>query len=81
MRLTLFRRNYKDFIALEFLVVMTAAAFAWSVIFFFLDMVGMGKIHIFRVIDQESNVHGGGLALSATAVRSHGDRSSILACG
>ena len=32
-------RNYKDFVALEFFVVVTAAAFAWACIFFALDMV------------------------------------------
>jgi hypothetical protein len=31
-------RNYKDFVALEFFVVITAAAFTWSILFLFLDM-------------------------------------------
>lgn len=48
-------RNYKDFVALEFFVVVTAAAFAWACIFFALDMVGMGKMHIFRVIETGSH--------------------------
>ena len=43
-------RNYKDFVSLEFLVVVTAAAFAWACLFFALDMVGMGRMEMFRVI-------------------------------
>ena len=46
-------RNYKDFVALEFFVVITATTFAWSCLIFALDMVGAGNMHLFRVIKTE----------------------------
>ena len=43
-------RNYKDFVALEFFVVVTAAAFAWACIFFALDMVREVSVSVYSEV-------------------------------
>jgi len=58
-------RRFEDFVALEFLVVATAAAFAWGALFFFGDLLGMGKIRLGREIPSG----GGPGALKAAANR------------
>ena len=58
-------RRFEDFVALEFLVVATAAAFAWGALFFFGDLLGMGKIRLGREIPGG----GGPGALKAAANR------------
>lgn len=43
-------RNYKNFQSLEFLVVVTAATFVWSILFLLGDLMSLGVVGLGRIV-------------------------------